>query len=305
MPLHARTLKSSAREAMRAAAPPAVLVTLVYLLLTQVLAEVVYTFIPSAAFGDLLYGQGSGTWMALFLTVLLTIYQAVMTFGYSCWALRTARGEQSGLGSLMEGFGMVGRVLLMEINIFLGILGWTLLLALGYIIAVFTIAFALPRGLALAATILLSIAFYLGVLSISFRYELTHFLLCDYPEDGSTKAVHRSLEMMHGHFWDMVKLQLSFWPWYLLSLLMTLGAMCVAALPILGEFTSLHHVGNLDALTAMLQTAMSGTLATVLVMLMAFPVHLFFYPYQRVSVANFYRALSYEMKEKPPFESEF
>ena len=289
---------------MHVAEPPAFFVTLIYLLLTQVLAEIVYAVTPASS-GDLLFAQDSSTWMALFLTVLLTIYQAVMGFGYSCWALHTARGEESGLSCLMEGFGMVGRVLLMEITVLLSILGWTLLLALGYIMAVFVIVLVLPGDLALFATILASIAFYLAALAVGFRYELTHFLLCDYPDAGSGKAIRRSLDMMQGHFWDMVKLQLSFWPWYLVSLLLTLAAMVITIIPIMGEITNLFHTGSFDAISVLVQTALSGTLATALVMLISFPLHLFFYPYQRISIANFYRTLSCEGAETTSFQNSF
>lgn len=305
MPLHAKPLKGSAREAMRAAAPPAFLVTLIYLLLTQVLTEVVYAVMPSASLEDLFYGQGSAAAMALFLTILLVIYQAVMSFGYSCWALRTARGEDTGLGSLMEGFGMVGRVLLMELTITLSILGWTLLLAMGYALLVVPVMLTAHSTAGIFIVVLLTLAFYVATFAVGLRYDLAHFLLCDYPDAGAGRAVHRCLDMMHGHLWALMKLYLSFWPWYLLTFLLALAVVGISLVPVLSEFIGFCHTGSLDAMTVLLQTAMSGALASAASMLLSIPLKLFFQPYQRITVANFYRALSCEGAAQTPFEPEF
>ncbi len=304
MPLHAKTLKASAREAMRNTVPPAFLVTLIYLLLTQVLVEVVYAVMPSATLDDLFYGQGSGTLMALFLTILLIIYQAVMNFGYSCWALRTARGEESGLSTLMDGFGMVGRVLLMEITITLSILGWTLLLAMGYALLVVPVMLTIHGTAGLFAIVLLTLIFYVAVFAVGLRYDLAHFLLCDHPDAGAGKAVRRCLDMIHGRLWALMKLYLSFWPWYLLTLLLALAVVGISLVPVLGEFMGLFHAGSVDAISLLIQTAMSGMLATAASMLLSIPLKLFFQPYQRITVANFYRALSLEGAAQAPFESE-
>ena len=305
MPLHPKTLKASAREAMRNAAPPAILVTLIYLLLTQVLVEVVYTVMPSASLDDLFYGQGNGSLMALFLTILLIIYQAVMNFGYSCWALRTARGEESGLSTLMDGFGMVGRVLLMEITITLSILGWTLLLALGYAMAVVPVMFTVSGSAGIFTVVLLTLIFYVAVFAVGLRYDLAHFLLCDYPDAGAGKAVRRCLDMIRGRLWALMKLYLSFWPWYLLTFLLGLAVVGISLIPVLGEFMNFYHSGSLDAMSLILHTAMSGALASASATLLSIPLKLFFQPYQRITVANFYRALSLEGAAQAPSESEY
>ena len=301
MPLYAKTLKHSAREAMRAAIPAAWLVTLIFFLLTDVLSEVVYTFIPAGS----VYDQSGSSWITLFLTVLLAIYQAVMAFGYSCWALHTARGEQPGLGSLMEGFGMVGRVLMTEVNIFLGIIGWGVLLSIGYVLSMFAVAAMSLGAFGLLIMIVLSVLFYASVMAVTLRYDLAHFLLCDYPEAGPGRAVRRSLDMMYGHTWDLMKLYLSFWPWYLLSFILSLVVVGVTISPMVTELVSFLQSGDINMMTTMVQTALTGTLATILTMVTSIPLQLIFHPYQRITVANFYRALSVEPVEQAPFDTEF
>lgn len=298
MPLYAKSLKHSARQAMRDAAPPAFLVTLVYLLLTQVLANVVYAVVPDTS-SSLLFDQGG--WLPLFLTILLSMYQSVMSFGYSCWALHTARGEQSGLGALLDGFGMVGRVLLMEVRISLCVLAWGLLLAGGYLMLLLPVILLTDGVGAVVYIAVLTALFYAATLVIGLRYALAHFLLCDYPEAGAGRAVRRSVEMLRGHMWELCRLYLSFWPWYLLTALLSLAAVCVSLLPMLGQLTGLLQSGSLDGFSLVVQTAISGTLATALSMLISTPVKLFFQPYRSVSVANFYRELSGERTAQATF----
>lgn len=297
MEYRSKTLKKAARAAMRAAAPSAVLVTLVYYLLTSVLPNVITLLTPSYTVEDLLYNWSSGMWITLFLTILLALYGVVMDFGYQCWALRAARGQNAGFGTLLEGFGMVGRVLLMELQIFLRILGWALCLSLVYSFLALSISAALSFAapvLAVVLLVILSAAFYLAVFVITLRYELSPFLLYDYPEAGSGAAVRRSAQMTGSHMWELVKLYLSFWPWYLASLAITLAVFLIVLYPISDQLAAFLYSGNLDMATVQIQAALNGTLATVLPIVLGLPIELFFHPYRRISLANFYRALSQE-----------
>ncbi len=305
MQLNSKAMKRPAWQSMRAAVPSALLVTLVYFLLTDVLSNVVSLFTPTVTVEDLLYGRGAGMWAALFLSILLSIYQMVMDFGYSTWALHTARGQQAGYGSLLNGFGMVDRVLWMKIRIALGMLGWTLLLSMVYAVFLLFIGaiFGNVSSVFLVLVVILSLAFYVGVIAITLRYELAPFLLYDYPEAGGATAVRRSVEMMRGHIWQLFKLLLSFWPWFVAELFIELAVCAIVLVPLAGELIHLFQYGNLDALTSTIQIAMDGTKATVLLLAAALPLDLFYRPYMRISIANFYRALSQE-PVNPSFSGE-
>ena len=113
MSLSPKTLKQAARDAMHTCAPPAFLVTLLFLALTDVLSEIVYAFTPAGTASDPLHA------VPLFLSILLLLFRIVMSFGYSSWALQTARGEEAGMGALLDGFGMVGRFAKNVVKIFL------------------------------------------------------------------------------------------------------------------------------------------------------------------------------------------
>ena len=55
--------------------------------------------------------------MGLFLSAAITMYSWVVGFSYRLWALWTARRLEPGLGSLMDGFSVAGRVIMLELRI--------------------------------------------------------------------------------------------------------------------------------------------------------------------------------------------
>ena len=288
MSLRARILKEHARNSMKNAAVSPVLVTLVFILLTTVLVEVVYTFVPQVASDDLL----SGNWLFLFLFVLLSLYQIVMDFGYSCWSLNVASGRDSGIPSLLDGFGMVGRVLLMKLRITLGIMARGMLLFFSYIILITSLASIPSLSVGLFLMVLASLVFYAALISLALRYSLASFVLYEQPEAGSLIAVHRSIELMRRHTWAMVKLYLSFWPWYLLEIVISLVVALITLGPTLSTLPTLYASADMDTLAITLDTAMNGILSSTLVAMSTLPIQLFLRPYQNITVAAFYRTLS-------------
>lgn len=289
MPFTSKSLKDAAKQAMAAAVPSAVLMTLVYMLLTDVLSTLVNLILPPLTAEQLIYDRGMSVWVALFITVLLAIYRMVMGFGYSAWSLRTARQQQSGFWNLLDGFGMVGTVLLMELLVFLRIFLWTMLLAMAYAFAAVLSALIHP-----ILTAGLTVLFYLSVLTFSLRFELAHFLLYDYPEAGAGAAVRRSMEMMRGNVWNLIKLYLSFWPWYLAMFLLGCAALALSLIPALGSVAIFAAGGDFTSLFNQFMLALDSTLSTVASLLATLVIGVRFIPYQHIAVANFYRALSAE-----------
>lgn len=285
MPIRSRTLKQQTRQALRAASLPPPLVTLIFLLLTTFLVDGINALLPDGS----LYSMG---FLPLFLSVLLIIYQLVMKFGYSCWALETARGEDRGLWSLLDGFGMVGKVLLTEGRITLGILGRGMLLIISYSIVLVALAGLGSPVLSVILILLVSATFYISLASLTLRYSLARFVLYDQPQAGSMVAVHRSLELMSGRIWSMCKLYLSFWPWYLLQAVITLAALWFAMAPELTQTATLYAAGDLEGLLIAVEHALYAAMGSPVLALCLIPQQLLLQPYQTVALANFYRALS-------------
>ena len=288
MELNRRELKAQARERMRETRPPFWLLTLVYLLLTtgvSTLADLTgaaqFTFPPS-----------SGDTLPLFLYLLILLYTTVMNFGYQIWALRVYRRQETGYGTLIDGFSMAGRVLLMELYIFGCTLCWAL-------------AFGTAGGLALLLLnwlppVLLVLLIYgagFGIaLWISYRYAMAPFLLMDRPEAGPFAAVRESVAMMQGWKWEYFKLDFSFFGWYLLNALLSLGVELAFILPAVLELLQAAEVDP-ALLVNGLELPWTAALLSTLIQV---PLSLWLNPYVAIAHAGFYQARVQQAAAPPP-----
>lgn len=279
MKIDRKGLKAQAKQAIRAAAPVFWLVTLVYLLLTEGLSTVVGWLAPTFQPADLLWG-GTVGWLSLFISILLTLYLWVMDFGYRLWALRVTRSQQAGYGTLLEGFGIAGRVIAMNLLILLFTFLWSLLL----IFVTTILAFFVLDSLFLQLLVMAGI--YAAVFAIMLRYAMAPYLLADYPDDGAGAAVRRSVEMMRGRKWELFKLQLSFLGWEAINWVLSLAVfffLCAQA----GLFQM--SVG-LDSLL-LYQSVANGLVNVALSGLVTLPLSLWLLPYQEVAQAGFYEEI--------------
>ena len=288
MELTRRELKAQARERMRETRPPFWLLTLVYILLTtgvSTLADLTgaaqFTFPPS-----------SGDTLPLFLYLLILLYTTVMNFGYQIWALRVYRRQQVGYGTLIDGFSMAGRVLLMELYIFGCTLCWTLAFGTAAGLMLFMLGWLPP--------VLLVLLFYGAVfgitLWISYRYALAPFLLMDRPEAGAIAPVRESVAMMRGWKWEYFKLDFSFFGWYLLNFLLAAGVELIFAYPVLLE---LLQATEIDPAILINGLSLPWT-AVLLSTLVQIPLSLWLSPYVSIAHAGFYETLIRQVPPPPP-----
>ena len=288
MELNRRELKAQARERMRETRPPCWLVTLVDLLLTtgvstraDLTGAAQFTFPPS-----------SGDTLPLFLYLLILLYTTVMNFGYQIWALRVYRRQETGYGTLIDGFSMAGRVLLMELYIFGCTLCWAL-------------AFGTAGGLALLLLnwlppVLLVLLIYgagFGIaLWISYRYAMAPFLLMDRPEAGAIAPVRESVAMMQGWKWEYFKLDFSFFGWYLLNALLSLGVELAFILPAVLELLQATEVDPALLINGLELPWIAALLST----LIQVPLSLWLDPYVAIAHAGFYQARVQQAAAPPP-----
>ena len=128
MKIDRRVLKARAREAMGQTQPRFWAVALVYILLTtgvQIALSLLLSALPGGTSG-------------IFLNILFFLYSTVILFGLRLWSLWAWRKLDPGMGALTQGFSIPGRVILMELFIFVRVFGWALLFILALSI------FALP-----------------------------------------------------------------------------------------------------------------------------------------------------------------
>ena len=275
MEIDRKELKRRARESMSLANPSFWTVTLVYILMTT----------GVSALADFAPGM-----LAAFLSIALTLYSWVVGFSYRLWALWTARRLEPGLGSLMDGFSVAGRVIMLELSIIVRIFGWCLLLILPITFAyagalVFTVnPFAI---MTVYVIMLLTVALLVNVITL--RYALSYYVLADYPDLGPGIALAHSVRLVKGWVWELVKLHLSFAGWYVLTFALSVIGMVVGDL-ITGGVVLSGVMSAAPEFGAGLSAMVTSPLPVLLGNLLALPATLYFTPYLEVTLAEFYNA---------------
>lgn len=274
MEIDRKELKRLAREAMGLVSPRFWVVTLVFLLMTTGVSLILdpianVTIDPKTQFSA----------AGFFLVILTTLYTTVVTFGYDLWSLWTSRRLEPGLGSLIQGFQVAGRVILVQLQIVLRLLGWG-----------FALGLLLMPVMLVAPTfsVLLLPAVYVVLWAVMLRYALANYLLADQPNDGAAAAVRRSAALMQGWKWELFKLEFSFVGWELINLVLS-GLVMAALLRQTGFYQSLTAMDYQNTLLVW-ETVSSGTLAMVLTNLVTLPLSLWLTPYRSVTRAGFYDA---------------
>ena len=289
MEIHRKALKDRAKQTMRQNVPSAWLVALLFWGLTTGVS----TLSDLAGFTTNLAASSYGVqFFPLFFTLLLTLYSVVMDFGYKIWCLRAWRRDEANFATLIDGFGMAGQVLMMEIHIFVRLFGWCLLPMVPATVIISSVN-------SLEVMVLLMELFTFALIPylyfIRLRYALTPYLLMDRPERGAAAAVRESVNLMRGWKMELFKLDLSFLGWYVLEWGLTILAQVIFLIPtLLGILQS-------GATTETLLTLAAGTTAGSLVgLLLCLPVELWLLPYTGLARAGFYDARISFVPPAPP-----
>lgn len=233
--------KHAARESMRLNNPNPILVTLVYFALTTLLwAAISYLLYDPTT--DLVWCIRAGYEAEEILDYILQnhqrdlmllagveflygLYTTYMSFGYTSYALRMARNEQPGISHLFDGFARPLRVLWADILVNLFTSLWTLLIVvpLSFLLAL--------GGLDMVNSVyIVSTVVLVTLVAVTYRYRLTSYFILDDPDCTARQAICRSKQAMKGWKWSLFCLDLSFFGWMLLSVL--LGAFISFLLPV-------------------------------------------------------------------------
>ena len=203
--------KALAKQAMRITYPHPMLVTLVYLLLTSVLTSLVsslvtdpfttfYYYVWDGVYGveDLIRVLLTPRNVASFLVIqlLITVYQWIMSFGYTSYVLRMARNEQPNYWNLLDGFRTIGRAFLVYLLIYIFTTLWSLLFLVPAFIVMLVSALGGPMLMFLA--LLLVIAAAILSVIVTYRYRLAVYFLLDNPDMGALAAITESKRAMVG-----------------------------------------------------------------------------------------------------------
>ena len=107
--------------------------------------------------------------------------------GYARFSLKITRGEPVEFMDLFSGFDVFGDAFLLNLRILLRTIGWMLLFIIPGIIA-------------------------------AYRYSQVFYIMAEHPELGSGECINRSKAMMRGNKWNLFCLQMSFFGWFLLTI---------------------------------------------------------------------------------------
>lgn len=196
--------KHEAKRIIREGTPSPVLVTLVYLLLTSGISLLVRFFMADPFTEAIVYIAegydpievyayvfgGFSAVVAVFVSMLLSLYNTVMAFGYNGYTLNLARERESGFYDLFDGFGLVVKVILLNI-------------LTGIFVFLWGMFFVVP-----------------GIMA-AYSYSQAVFCLLDDPDISPLEALRRSKAMMRGQKFNFFVVQLSFWGWRLAVELVT------------------------------------------------------------------------------------
>lgn len=124
--------------------------------------------------------------LAFFISILISLIKTVLSAGYTCYCFGIHRREDMPYESLFDAFSFAGKVILLEVVLWILIFLWSLLLVIPGFIA-------------------------------AYRYSFAMLNLCENPDLSVMEALRLSKQQTMGYKWQFFVLDLSFIGWYLLG----------------------------------------------------------------------------------------
>lgn len=297
-----RGLKQSAADALAAASyDPRKLIVIhtgAMVVLSLVLALIDYVLDRQISDTGGLSGVGTRAILETLQSVLMFVQLVTLLFwqiGFVFASMQISRGKTASPTTLLEGFHQFGPVL--RLRLVLGLLYSGIALACGYAASViFSLTpwaepladatvigteeavyaameqIMLPMsGVMLAVMLIVMVPYY-------YRLRLTEYVLMDDPKAGAMNAVRTSRLLMRGKRLELLKLDFSFWWFYLCEMLVMVVAYGDMLMPLFG-----------------VELPWSDTVNYYLFLVLSYLCQLVLYWWQgshvRVTYAKFYEAL--------------
>ena len=221
------SLKADAADLCKTSKPSLILVGLIYALLTIVMSTLSsrvmsagITISDADRFLNAFYSGNYETAFALLDRVrppassymidgALRLVMMIVSAGFTIFVLNTIRNAGAVYGNLLDGFGIAGRIILL--NLLEGILVflWSLLLLVPGIIA-------------------------------AYRYSQAIYILLDHPEKSVLECIRESKELMRGRKGELFKIDLSLLGWAILGAFIPFVTIWTA--PYIRTIHALYHM---------------------------------------------------------------
>ena len=198
------SLKAGAADLCKTSRPSLILVGLIYALLTIVMStlssRVMSAGITISDANRFLNAFYNGNYEVAFALVdrvrppassylidgALRLVMMIVSAGFTIFVLNTIRNAGAAYGNLLDGFGMAGRIILLNLLEGIFVFLWSLLLLIPGIIA-------------------------------AYRYSQAIYILLDHPEKSVLECIRESKELMKGRKGELFKLDLSLLGWAILG----------------------------------------------------------------------------------------
>lgn len=205
-----REWKACARQALRGNYLLPILGLIMVSVVNLMSGSVAAVLFPGTSVGALVLSQ-------IFLFIL-SLVLSVLSAGLSYMYLNIARGREYSFGNLFYFFrNHPDRVIIAALV--LGVISFVAAIPVNYF------SFTAEMGTTMESQyewmrtyLLLFILSLLVDLFVSIPFTLSYYLLADHLEMGGLEALKTSLGMMKGNFGRYLLLQVSFFPWFLLSI---------------------------------------------------------------------------------------
>ena len=257
MLLEPSVYRLAAKDSLGKACKPGQVILLhtgVILLLSLILAAADYFLDQQIGTTGGLSGMGTRSMLTTVQSILRLSQLVLLPFwqiGYTYYTLLVARRESAGIPSLLEGFRHFGPVLRLKALVagmaaILGLISAYAASALFMLTplsapllaeaealltenasdaAIMEALIPLLETYTLPIMILFSLCFLAGGIFLFFRFRLAELWLMDHPEGGALAALRTSRRMMQGNMKAMLRIDLSYWWYYLLAALVSALAM--------------------------------------------------------------------------------
>ena len=257
--MNRREIKLTARQRASEAGKAAKLLTLLYLLCRiailalQYAGEYMASHTSSGHYlSDTVAAGARSLLLSVGISLILQLFGIMLFAGYTGAALNIHRQGSCSPASLLDGFRIPMRVILLEVMETLLLIVWCYAFSLPVTILIAVPLQTISASMSAEALSGVFLALVLGLtavvmLIVSYRYRTALFLLIDHPELSPWQCLRTASAMTRGHRMELFLLDLSFLPWILLSLL-TAGILLIWKMP----YMAAAYAGTYEALLAQL-----------------------------------------------------
>lgn len=235
--MNRRGLKAASRQCLSDATYSPKRVTLVFLVITVVLALLNWggsLLVERMGSGghylsDSIAAGGRSYLLLFLLSLAVQLVTVLLNLGYADFSLRLSRQEEYGMDVLLSGIFFWGKAILLYLLTSVLLSLWSSLFAMpvSYLLAMLyaagTIGEEQVYGLLMAFIALV-------MCIVSYRYRMAWFVFLDNPELSTRQILRQAQAINKVHRWQLFLLDLSFVPWILLCIV-TCGILLIWKLP--------------------------------------------------------------------------